>query len=929
MAKRRGTAEEAHHLTGSSPRVKLFERIRDRLDDPNTCFVFPSELTARFWCKRALHFSNRRSIPTNRFLSWDQFKESCFIYDSPGRPVNRAIRLLFLYRRLEQNRRKPYLLQLILPQYAGEPRIFLESLQRLLPVLHRIPAIRSRWPRFSRDKLKDLEDLYASYQAFLSRSQLYEPNYEQPRFSPEDRSYILFFPELIEDYGEFADLLSNRIEQIPVPSDIRPGTSVRVFQTLPEEIRAAIRQTAALLDGGADAEQIILTAGQLGELEPLLRREAELFSLPLQFHLGKPLSEFPQVVILHKAYTAVESSFSLNTMKALLLCRSIPWKQEKLCRALIRLALDGRIVGNTPATDNWASSIESSRKKGNPRRLPLSRVSGFYATLKHQLLRIAAANTFSELKSCLVSFTADFFDLNRLHEEEVKIFQFAMDTFDELERADELVTGGEAEMAGAGMDAQGRQRPVFPIWWTYLAQRLYVPGRYGAGISVYPFRVSEGMEPEHHIVINASQTATSHTIRRYPFLKLHEEQNTPEVQRELAPAHLRLYSHSGKNVLFSYARRDYQRSNLPPPLFLAQDIPIVETPSADPADAYDLERKAWIEGSSFPLQEIQKSGYEAAAAGALGKKEIDAAGQNLKDRRLIQVLAQRLHEDEGRFRISATALELFSLCPFQFLWERLLRLSGEEYEPSMIDPIEFGSLLHRGLDLFFAWVQSEDSDPSGALSADRRDQYRRRLRRIVSKICSDFRRRNPTLLAPIAAEIKRRVEELFLAFLDVELEVMDEERIEGTEVHLRAVVPQIDTVLVGTIDRMSRNPSGYTLIDYKKKHVPTRGDLFSRQAVSLQMPFYIHLLEQNGRAVTRAAYYSFENKRYHFVFGGPKTNMASAEDTYRSVGEVKQRIIDMRKRIAAGDYRIGSSPATNCSRCRLQEICRSGYSLDG
>ena len=437
------------------------------------------------------------------------------------------------------------------------------------------------------------------------------------------------------------------------------------------------------------------------------------------------------------------------------------------------------------------------------------------------------------------------------------------------------------------------------------------------------------MEPEHHFVINASQAATSHTIRRYPFLKLHEEQSLAEVQRELAPVHLQLYSHSGKNVLFSYARRDFQRSNLPPPLFLARDIPIVEATAADPADAYELERRAWIEGGSFPLQEMQKIGYEAASAGALKIKEIDAARQNLKDERLIRLLAQRLRDEEGRFRISATALEHFNLCPFQFLWEHLLQLNGEEYEPSMIDPIEFGVLLHRGLELFFAWIQSDDPDPSGLLSVDRRDKYRKRLERIVSSICSDYRRKNPTLLEPIAAEIQGRVEELILAFLDVELEMMAGERVEGIEVRLRALAPEIDTVLVGTIDRMSRNPSGYTLIDYKKKHVPTRGDLFSRQAVSLQMPFYIHLMELNDRSVTRAAYYSFENKRYHFVFGGPKTNMASAEDTRRSIDEVKQRIVDMRERVSSGNFQIGTSPATNCGRCRLQEICRSGYSLDG
>jgi len=907
--------------------VNLFAPYRDRVDDPDTTFVFPSELTARFWCKRALRLSSSKSIPTPRFLSWDQFKESCFHYDAALRPVNRAVRLLFLYRLLERNRRNPYLSRIIPPRFAGEPRIFLESLQRLLPVLHRVAAVRSRWPRFSRDKLEDLENLYESYRAFLRQAQLYEPNYEQPRFSPGGRKHIIFFPELIEDYGDFSDLLSNRVELTPAPPDIRPGTSIRVFQTLPEEIRSAIRRSAALLDQGVDPEEIILTVGQLEELEPLLRREAELYTLPLQFHLGKPLSEFPQTTMLHKAYAAAESSYNLNAMKALLLCRSIPWKQETLCRALIRLALDGRIPGNTPTKDNWELSIASSRRNGNPRNLPLSRISAFYATLKHRLTRLEAAQTFGELKSCLVSFAADFLDLQRLKEEELKIFQFAIDTLDELERADELIAGEAAETLAS--DPRAGRRPAFRIWWLYLGQRRYVPGRYGAGISVYPFRVSEGMEPEHHIVINASQATTSHRIRRYPFLKLHEEQNLSDVQRELASVHLQLYSYSAKEIQFSYARRDFQRSNLPPPLFLSRGIPITEGAPEDPQDPYELERRAWIHGSAFALQEIQKRGYEAAAIGALGSKEVDAGRQNLKDRRLIRALEERLRDQEGRIRISATALERFGLCPFQFLWDRLLRLGGEEYEPSMIDPIDFGVLLHRGLDLFFSWVQTGEGEDSGALSVQRRDAYRRRLRSIVARICSDYRRRNPTLLEPIAEEIQRRVEELVLDFLDVELELMGEERVEGTEVPLQAVSAQLDTVLVGTIDRMSRNPEGYTLIDYKKKTVPTRKDLFSPQAVSVQMPFYIYLMELKDRPVTRAAYYSFENKRYHFLFGGPKTNMGNAEDARQSVEAVKRSIMDMREKVSRGDYRIGTSPLAGCSRCGLKEICRSSFSVNG
>jgi RecB family exonuclease len=143
------------------------------------------------------------------------------------------------------------------------------------------------------------------------------------------------------------------------------------------------------------------------------------------------------------------------------------------------------------------------------------------------------------------------------------------------------------------------------------------------------------------------------------------------------------------------------------------------------------------------------------------------------------------------------------------------------------------------------------------------------------------------------------------------------------------MVPEIDALLVGTIDRLSRNPGGYTLIDYKKKNVPTRADLFSTRPVSLQMPFYIHLMEQNAHTVTRAAYYSFENRRYHFLFGGPKTNIGAEADIRASVEAIEELVRDMHRRIYTGDYRVNSSSSASCGHCRLHELCRSGYTLDG
>jgi len=824
--------------------------------------------------------------------------------------------MLFLYEQLERNRRAPYLRRIIPTRYRNDCLLFLESLQRLLPVMHRLESLRTGWPDFSRDKLEDLWSLYTRYRSFLAEARLFEPSYERPRFQPGEKNYLLFFPELIEDYPEFADLVAGQAQVtcIPIPGALRERTAVQVFETSPEEIRTTMLRVSELLDTGSDPHGIILTVGKLEEVEPLLRREAELFDIPLQIHRGKPLSDFPQGKFFQKILSCAESSFSVAAMRALLLCRSIPWKQERLCNGLIRLGLDSRIVRNTAAADSWRLSIESAQANGNPRNLPLGRISGFYTALKNQIMEIADAKSFSDLKKSLIAFSASFLDLTRLSDEEMKIFQFTLDSIEELAWAGELVSVPRT--------------PVFPIWWIYLQQRLYVPKQNTPGISVYPYRVSEGMYPEQHFVINASQGATSHTPRRYPFLGLHEEQYLGDVQRDLSAAHLQLYSYSGEKVSFSYSRRDSQRSNLPPPLFLKARIAAEPSKHSGPPDPYDLERKAWIGGITFALQPIQKSGYLSASVGALAAKSIDVTSHALQDKELIHSLQNRLRneDDEGRFHISATALERFSLCPFQFLFERLLEVGSEEYEPMMIDPREFGSLLHRVLQAFYR--QLADSDPRGRLFPDRREEYRDRIRSIVSKTCIDFRGKTPALLEPIWAEMRRRVEELALTFLDVDFSVMSEEQTQGCEIQLQASLSHIDSVLVGKIDRINRNPTGYTVVDYKKKHVPGKADIFCDEPESMQMPIYIYLMNENNLPVSRAAFYSFENGRYHFVFGGPRRNMAEPGVIQRSIELVKERISRMRDRILSGDFRIEKSSRVQCSRCRLREICRHHYHLE-
>jgi RecB family exonuclease len=901
---------------------------------PQASFVFPSEVCARFWLQEWLRRSGCHTAASERFLSWDQFKERCFELPSGSRPMNRAGRLLFLCALLERNRQRPFFAELIRPEHAADPLAFLPALQRMLPALHHLERLRHVWPPGSLGKLHDLLTLWEEYRSFLAATGRCEPAWIQPRFDPRGGEYHLFYPQLIEDFEEYRQLLAGHpsVRTLPAPAAPPPGGArVVVFETIVEELASLLGEVAQLLDSGAAPETITLSVCDLGGVEPALRRQAELYELPLAVRLGRPVSSFPVSRLFLQLRDCLDSGFSLSSLKALLLNLGLPWKQQELARGLPRLGVQMRVVKNVPGRDMWEGALRSAASLPLAASLPVARLKGYYRRLQEELQGLERARSFGELKARLAAFCGAFLDVERWGQQELRVFQFALDTLEELAEEGELPLPA----------------PAFRVWLQYLQQRLYVPPVAAGGVPVYPYPVAEGTCPEHHFLLNASQADTSRPLRRYPFLAAHEEEQLGAPPLELSAAHLLLYSHSGQQVRFSYSRRNFLRVNLPPALFVtsASWLQDVGLPGGERAqqEPYELERGAWETGGQFPLHRIQATAFRRAAATALAPAGLDATRQPLADPGVAARLQERLQDAEGRLRLSATSLEAFTRCPFAFLLQRALGIEEQEFEPVISDPRELGLLLHQVFQLHFqrqlerggAGVEgteaAEGVETGGAGAArgarGQRAGAEEALRRAVAHVFARYRSGNPIPLWPIWRRLRREVLELARRFLRLEREQMGAEQTVAAELRLRAEGPSPATVLVGTVDRLSRGPSGLTLTEYKKNVVPGRQQIFGPDPTSFQMPFYLHLLQAEGMEVSRAAYYSAEEGRYHFVFGGPGRNMADPERMRQAVAALQERTAGMVRCIARGDYSLPDGAATGCRFCRLAALCRDQYVL--
>ena len=115
-----------------------------RQEGLNECaiFVFPSDIAATLWREKALSITNAGTLPSERFIAWDRFKEDAVKASVAGKsPVSALLRKLYALDFTRRNAQsfisenQPFLTTLIPPQYAEDGSLFAKSLARILPQL--------------------------------------------------------------------------------------------------------------------------------------------------------------------------------------------------------------------------------------------------------------------------------------------------------------------------------------------------------------------------------------------------------------------------------------------------------------------------------------------------------------------------------------------------------------------------------------------------------------------------------------------------------------------------------------------------------------------------------------------------------------------------------------------------------------------------
>ncbi|MGM0673461.1 MAG: PD-(D/E)XK nuclease family protein [Spirochaetota bacterium] len=933
----------------------LFPTIRQHLSSPNVIFVFPSEITASFWRRETARRGPSRAVRTDRFISWDTFKEHVLQERAELVPVNRTARMLFAASVVRDNAQTPFLSRLVPREFAEEADSFISEIEGILPTLDTLAAASIR-ARLEPGLRSDVDELMRRYRRFLEGHRLFEPAWEVGEFDPGRRSYMIIYSKLITDFEEFRAGLEGHPAVTVVQASEEHWPVLREYETSPAEIRDVCAHIEKLLDEGVAPDEIAVSVCGDDAFGRYFEDACRRRGIPVTPRAGKALSAYPAGRFFENLRALAQNSFSLSAMQALLLDGAVPWKEPAVQRSLVQTGIAGGCLRNYRENgrerDTWLRALAGETLDGE-RRL--------YKKLRSHTAALSAARGFRELRTALYEFFNVFLDTGVWSEAQMPVFQRCMEVLAELMDTGERLGLGEAK--------------PFDLWLSVLRSRVYVPrgdreldavaaeGRdTGGGVAVFPYRVAAGMEPSYHFVVNASNARMRLVYTPFRFLRDDEKATLNLADRDFTDAYTAVYAHSGRHVLVSYARESYSGPQLPPSWFAERQLVQVVGDEETEADPFRLER-SYFDGTSGAPQRVyatQRQGVSRMAESTSRPRHPDWSRAKVGDTALRERLLRNRRTKDGELKLSPSDVHTYRHCPFSYMLGRLLELDPHAYQVSAKEAMDAGRAYHRGLENLFARIRRH----STVFRAEDAELYHGWVREEAIEAMETWSSTQTSLSPGATVPLRLQLEESMHEMIRADAEQFDGFEIEVLE-RYESVELEDGVQLGGYMDRRMRRPGTEeaVVIDYKKGNLPEKktfrvgareagagagGDVGAGagagadvgagagagagEVENLQLPLYAEILERIGRKVSGLRLYSIEKQKYLIVYapdedvpnGGKRTRVLDEEGLAEAQAAAVRAAEASSSGIRAGDFRFPDAHE-GCESCAFPGICRAKF----
>ena len=891
--------------------------------DAHSCFVFPSRITSKLWLHRALSLTGLAALPAEMFLAWDTFKiQCCAPKQAHCTPISQTARLLFAQHiaALNAQSRPPFFHSLVPPQYAQNGHIFTRWIADILPQLdHLEKRIKARRTDLD-SETADLLLLKQKYTAFLQKHQLFEPSWIGTEFTPIAERYIIFYPELIEDFSEYEALFDKQPEVtvFRTPPFNKNETPLTLFDTIHTEIRSAILSIEQLLAQGIPPHTIAISAADIQSLMPYLKRECTLRHIPAEFRLGFTLGTQQAGMLFSQLSRCITEHYSFASMKAFLLNTHIPWKHPHAIQAFIHFGIQNNCLVSWKDHDSYKNVwLEAFRypiaKQNAALHAEKEAAERWFRPFMNYTQKLVHAKTFSEIQKYYFLFSQEYIDNTQFSEEDNAVIARCIAVLEELITL-------ETELH------EYIPEQPYRFFAEQLAHEIYVPQTAGTAISILPFKVAAGAPFEHHFILNCNQQDTRVLYQKLPFLRKDKKEALGIYEIDASAAFFSAYAQYG-HVHFSCAKKIFSGYAIANTLF-SKTITGAPNTLHDP---FMQEYRYFRSESDFPqeLYPVQKQGFTVFNE-LKPTRGFSFVTGSFAHQLPALTAALQLHYTDGLFRISQTSLANFSSCAVKWLLKSILTIQAADTDAELFNPSHTGLICHAVLQKLYQKIHATDT----VFISTHKGRYQAWAHELFDTLVYSTTDFQGPLAVPFIQSLKTRVLKSVEAVLS-----FDEAKLDGYEplsMEEEFSYANGNILYHGKIDRISyRAADGRAVIlDYKTGAVPSASSYSPPALTDFQIPMYIFLAEHARikKPIEHAFFLNVSDGKVSYIVNDKNSidQGASRSKTREEFESTMQAFYQ-----AASDFaqKVNTEalekPKTvqrqDCEQCAFKMICRTTF----
>jgi hypothetical protein len=923
--------------------------LLENINNPNSLFIFPTDIAASRWADHLLRLkggiTGSASVAMNKFIAWDEFKqESIKSKVKNKRSIPSALRKIFACRLVNENAqavkdgKEPVFTSLIKTQWAPQTSQFAPWLANILPQLGSLLNNKSISAQSEGDFL-DMFTLTQRYGQFLDEHNLFEPAWETPPFNNDGRECFIFFPESLNDYAEYRQLLagSGHVKIISGTSTDSLLCDTFFYTNARREITEAALYIRALHENDKIAwDSIAVCIPDSENYEPYVTREFKNRNIPFVKRTSRALTDYPAGSFFPAILECVSQDFSFSSLVSLIMNKNLPWKETTKINNLIDFGITNNCLHSWTETQDgkerhinvWEDAFKKPHKGFD------KETKEFFDNLKSRLIDLRRSPSFSQLLKEYFIFREQFLDMENCCEETDLVISRCIS---------ELMALAELEKDFPDVKAVD----PFQFLIEYLGEKYYLPQPKTGGVAILPYKAAAAAPFDCHIILGAGQENLSVLYTKLDFLPLKKREELGIFDEDASSCFINLHKYNSvKKSAFFCSEQTFSGFSIPHAKINAPAEPkerCLEFP-----DYYALEK----DFKADKLHDIQSDGFKKwknRRASVISGKKSNSAGE-------LQNYIKAKYGETGKYSVSASSLKSYFECSLKWLFDRVFSIENVPVETSLMAENISGLVYHAVLSNFFNEIKKKNEKLPEPVRNEQGNLLpqpcRRLLENSINEVFSGFPYLKPddrTKMSAITTRLLRAGKKDFQYHLENCL-VNFLSYFAGCSIFATEIYYQIDRdsyILNGFVDCILKEPSQdkYIIVDFKLKNMPRRSECTGEEddLSDFQLPMYITLTEEKEKVkVYTALFYSIIDAKSEVLTGSvqdentgnviPKKEedrIIRDSEKYNGIFErFNKKTQQFAREISTGNLSVFETDNKNCYGCEYHRICRTVYIID-